>query len=214
MKGLSSAVSKFKVAVLIFAGVTAYVQAKAPMTVDHPITVEKRIKKLRYPAGLSLAPLDNYMDMQCLDFFDEDNKDEFVVHFREALVKLDRNFCDQVRDIGFEDDMAQAEREFVGPGTFAKLLESHYNEFQYVRQLDHYQSLNCAQLVDKKSHDEFVQFFRGYADQLNPELCDYVRPYGLEDSDESQAARNSIGMGTFSKIVEDAFNDYYFSHRQ
>ncbi len=217
MKGLAMPVLKLKLFSVAFVAVIAgvSVQAKAPMTTDHAISVVKvDMKKLRYPAGLSIAPLENYMDMQCRDFFDKDNKDEFVVHFRKGLKELDSNFCDKVKDIGFEDDMSQAERDFVGPGTFAKILEAHYQEFQYIRQLDHYQSLSCVQLVDEKSRDEFVHYFKNYADQLNPQLCDYVRPYGSEDSDESQAARESIGMGTFSKIVEDAFNEFYFTQRQ
>lgn len=203
-------ISKTSVALgFVFLSVTA--AAKAPLTTDHLVTPSK---KTRYPAGLAIAPLDNYMDMQCRDFYDESNKDEFVLFFRKGLESISRNFCDQVRDVEFEEDISQSQQKFVGAGTFSKLMESHYNEFKYVKQLSHYQDQDCNQLVDEESHDEFGSFFRDYIDQLNPNLCGLVRADAQMDDDRGQAQREFIGLGTFSKIVEEAFNEYYFSHKQ
>lgn len=184
------------------------IMGKAPLTTGHKVIAHK---KMRYPAQLALAPLESYMDMQCSDFFDKSNKDEFVVSFRKSLNELSPNFCDQVKDAGFEEDLAQAEREFVGPGTFSKLMEAHYNEFDYMKQLSHYQNQDCNELVDIQIQGGFNKFFRDYVAELNPNICSIVRPYEDMDSDISQADRQYVGQGTFSKIVEEAFNEYYFS---
>ncbi len=199
-----------RLAMLVALTLTAPLMAKAPMTSGHEVITHK---KMRYPAQLALAPLESYMDMQCQDFMDEGNRDEFVVSFRKSLKDLSPNFCDQVRDAAFEEDLSQAERNFVGPGTFSKLLEAHYNEFEYNKQLSHYQNLECNELVDIKAKDGFNKFFRNYVAELNPNICAIVRPMEDMDSDVAQADRAFVGRGTFSKIVEEAFNEYYFSFR-
>lgn len=204
-----------RLAMLVALIVSIPLMARAPMTTGHdvpqPKNHSKSHMKTRYPAQLGLAPLDNYLDMDCRDFFDKSNRDEFVISFRRSLQGLAPNFCDQVKDIDFEDDISQAQRTFVGPGTFSKFLEAHYNEFKYTKQLDHYQSMGCRQLVDINSHDDFSAFFRNYIAQLNPNMCDLVGPLSSADGDIAQADHKTIGLGTFSKIVEEAFNEYYFS---
>ncbi len=187
--------------------------AKAPVTTGHEVITHK---KMRHPAQLALAPLESYMDMECRDFLDKSNKDEFVISFRNSLNELSPKFCDQVKDVGFEEDLSQAQREFVGPGTFSKMLEAHYHEFEYNKQLNHYQNLECNELVDIQSQDEFNKFFRSYVSELNPNICEIVKPYDEDemDSDVAQADRQFVGQGTFAKIVEEAFNEYFFSYKQ
>lgn len=199
MKGLVLTVLMFNVTAAV---------AKAPV-----LTYGSQLQK-RYPAQYSEASVDKYLDMSCYDFYDESSNDEFVKFFRKELDKLRLNFCDIVfDDFREEDERAQYERENVGLGTFSKLLETHYQEFTFQKKLDYYQSRSCDELTDKNSKDEFVKFFRGYTSDLNPNFCDYVQVDGFEmDSDISQAERDTIGQGTFSKIIEDSFSEYYYKY--
>lgn len=212
MKRLSELVLKMNKGICVVAlGLMSFnAFAKAPITTDH--LVEESSKK-RYPAGLSIAPLESYMDMQCSDFFDSSNRDEFVQFFKRELTLLNPNFCSQVRDAAFEEDSIESEKEFIGAGTFSHLLEIHYNEFRYVKELNHYQDVGCSELVS--SQGEFSKFFNEYIEQLNPNLCELVKPSAYEEEmDMAQADRQFIGMGTYSKIVEEAFNEFYFSKAQ
>lgn len=207
-------------AMLVILSLSISLMARAPMTIGYDVAQPKNdfknIKniKTRYPAQLDLAPLDNYLDMDCHDFFDKSNPDEFVISFRLLLSELAPHFCDQVKDINFEDDISQAQRTFVGPGTFSKLLEAHYNEFKYAKQLKHYLSMECRELIDINSRDDFRIFFRRYIVELNPNMCELVGPMSSGRGDLFLPDQKTIGSSTFSKIVEEAFNDYYFSYRQ
>jgi hypothetical protein len=77
--------------------------------------------------------------------------------------------------------------------------------------LDDYLDMNCQQLTDEKSKDEFIRFFRKELKSINPEICSIVTDEAYnEDQLASQAERKTIGLGTFSKLVEVHFNDYIY----
>ncbi|MCR9203636.1 MAG: hypothetical protein NXH75_03600 [Halobacteriovoraceae bacterium] len=77
--------------------------------------------------------------------------------------------------------------------------------------LDDYLDMNCQQLTDEKSKDEFIRFFRKELKSINPDICSIVTDEAYdEDQLASQAERKTIGLGTFSKLVEVHFNDYIY----
>lgn len=79
--------------------------------------------------------------------------------------------------------------------------------------IDDYLDMNCKQLTDENSKDEFIIFFRKEMKSLNPDLCSIVTDESYEDQFASQAERKTIGLGTFSKLVEVHFNDFIYDKK-
>lgn len=77
--------------------------------------------------------------------------------------------------------------------------------------LENYLDMNCYQLNDKNSQDEFIVFFRKEMKALNSDICSIVKDE--DDQLSSQAERKNIGLGTFSKMVEVHFNDFIYEKK-
>jgi hypothetical protein len=192
--------------------------AKAPVTPGHSFEREWD-KKMRYPAAHSLHSFEMYIDMSCKDFVDFEGKDGFVTFFKSELKLLagsEEAFCERVNSQSqnfLEEDLAQAQHEFIGEGTFSKLKESKYIEYKYNYLLDFYQNLGCAALIDENSHDEFVVFFRKYTENPDDHFCQLMDDGDSSEPLDNEAAefkRTYIGKGTFAKMVNDAFNQFYY----
>jgi len=175
-------------------------------------------KNPRVPANESVQPVksfEHYLDLDCNSLISNKSNDPFVKYFSKRMSEIDSNICRQVilgeMVYGEDSDVAQADREFIGAGTFSHLLETHYREFISSGRLNYYQSLNCRQLTDKKSEDGFIRFFRGVVIKTNPQLCDLVGPFEEMDSDVAEATKPTIGLGTFSNMIEVYFDEYVWS---
>lgn len=80
--------------------------------------------------------------------------------------------------------------------------------------LDHYMDMDCHQLVNKNSKDEFIRYFTKEVGRLNENFCSIVgESFENEGDDMSQSERRTIGMGTFSKLLEDHYNDFVYDKR-
>ena len=78
--------------------------------------------------------------------------------------------------------------------------------------IDRYLDMSCFELTDEKSDDEFVLYFSRVAKEFD-DLCSLVKEDQEMDSDISQSERESIGLGTFSRLVEGHFNEF-ISHKK
>lgn len=172
----------------------------------------------RVPANESVQAVrsfEHYLDLDCNSLITNNSTDPFIKYFSKSMADIDSNICRQVilgeMVYGDDSDVSQSDREFIGAGTFSHLLETHYREFISSGRLDYYQSLNCYQLTDAKSEDGFIRFFRGVVTKRNPQLCDLVGPFQDMDSDVAEATKPTIGLGTFSNMVEVYFDEYVWS---
>lgn len=117
--------------------------------------------------------------------------------------------------------MAKAPIFETGPGSSGpkdgpvkKRIPAQVQGTQVAKPLDQYLDMNCNELVDKNSKDEFIRYFTREVSQLNSDFCSIVGEESFsEDQDFSQAERRMIGMGTFSKLLEGHYNEFIFDKK-
>lgn len=79
--------------------------------------------------------------------------------------------------------------------------------------LDRYLDLNCHELTDEKSQDEFIRYFSRASKEVHPNICSIVKEEMEMDSDVVQSEKETIGLGTFSHMVEAHFNEFIIQKR-
>ncbi len=79
--------------------------------------------------------------------------------------------------------------------------------------IDRYLDMSCFELTNELSADEFVRYFSRVAKSEYSDLCSLVKEDQDMDSDISQSERESIGLGTFSRLVEGHFDEFILSKR-
>ncbi len=102
-------------------------------------------------------------------------------------------------------------------GSIKKRIPAQVQGVQIAKPLEHYMDMECQQLVNGNSKDEFIRYFTREVYELNSNFCSMVGvshdPYGEEDQDFSQAERRTIGLGTFSKLLEGHYNEFIYNKR-
>jgi hypothetical protein len=174
--------------------------AKAPIVENHSLREINRLPA--QSEALGLKSLDHYMDFSCEQLVERSDKDGFARYLKKEFQKLDSDFCSIVGAIDGEDNFSQAEQRRVGLGTFSKLVEGHYHEYPEGIELERFQDMSCSEYIESSEQDSFVSFFKAHLNELDSEICSKVGDYSGEDGP------GSIGLGTYSKMVETAYWDY------
>lgn len=115
--------------------------------------------------------------------------------------------------------MAKAPLSEEGPGkgkngVSTKRHPAQVQGMQIAKPLDQYLDMDCQQLVNKNSKDEFIRYFTREVSLLNENFCSIVgESFQTEGDDMAQSERRMIGMGTFSKLLESHYNEFVYDKR-
>ncbi len=178
--------------------------AKAPVWEDAPGNVVKRV-----PAQIGIPNFDIYLDMNCSQLTNESSKDEFVQFFIRSSKEIHPDICSIVKEEMDTDlDIIQSEKETIGLGTFSHMVEAHFNDFISQKRLSLYQDMNCEELTDEKSNDEFIRYFSRSLKTDGVDLCGNMGSVEM-DSDLGQV-QMPIGRGTYSKLIETYYDSFLY----